>query len=94
MESIGLRELRQNASRYLHRVRAGESIMVTEHGMPIAVINPVQSEDSLYESLVTNGELIPAERPFGEVLLSDPLPGKPGFSASAELQRMRDEERF
>lgn len=94
MDTIGVRELRQNASKYLHRVAAGESITVTERGKPVAVMNPVPSDMGVYDQLVARGELIPAERPFGEVFLSDPLPGKPGFSASAELDRLRDEERF
>lgn len=93
METIGVRELRQNASVYLHRVAAGESITVTERGKPVAVLNPPPEGDSL-EQMIANGEILPPERPFGETLLAPPIPGKPGFSASTELQRMRDEERY
>ncbi len=50
------------------------------------------SDRAWYDRMVASGELIPAERPTGE-LLSDPLPGKPGFSASDELQWQR-EDRF
>ena len=32
MERIGVRELRQHASRYLDRVKAGETVEVTERG--------------------------------------------------------------
>jgi prevent-host-death family protein len=32
METIGVRELRQNASRYLRLVKAGERVAVTERG--------------------------------------------------------------
>ncbi len=35
-----MRELRQNASRYLRRVAAGESITVTDRGRPVAVLVP------------------------------------------------------
>jgi prevent-host-death family protein len=38
MESIGVREIRQHASRYLHRVAAGESFQITERGKPVAVL--------------------------------------------------------
>jgi prevent-host-death family protein len=31
-ESVGVRELRQNLSRYLDRVKAGEPFVVTERG--------------------------------------------------------------
>lgn len=94
METIGIRELRQNASRYLRRVAAGESITVTDRGRPVAVLNPPSSGRSLYDEMVASGELIPAEKPFGATLLSPPLPGRPDFSASAELERMRNEERY
>lgn len=94
MERIGVRELRQNASKYLRRVAAGESLTITDRGRPVAVLNPPPRSESLYEELVASGELIPAKRPFREVALSDPLPVKPGFSASAELERMRNEERY
>lgn len=89
-----MRELRQNASKYLHRVAAGESITITERGKPVAVLSPPPPSMTRLDELIASGEVIPAERPFGETLLTPPLPGKPGFSASDELQRMRDEERF
>ena len=40
MEAIGVRELRQHASRYLRRVAAGESFTVTDYGTPVAVLAP------------------------------------------------------
>lgn len=88
-----MRELRQNASKYIHRVAAGESITVTERGKPVAVMVPVSDEATLYDRMVASGELIPPERPNG-VLFDQPLePLALGFSASEELQRQR-EDRF
>jgi len=40
MERIGVRELRQHASRYLARVRLGETLEVTERGRPVARLVP------------------------------------------------------
>ena len=40
-ESIGVRELRQHASRWLERVQQGESFTVTERGKPIARLGPL-----------------------------------------------------
>lgn len=94
MEAIGVRELRQNASKYLHRVAAGESFAITEHGRPVAVLNPPPVALSVYDELIASGELIAAERPYGEFSLSEPLSAASGPSGSEELQRMRDEERF
>lgn len=40
-----MRELRQNLSVYLRRVRRGESHEVTEHGRPVVVLQPVVAVD-------------------------------------------------
>ena len=39
-EKAGIRELRQNLSRYVDRVKAGETIEVTEHGRLVAALVP------------------------------------------------------
>ena len=75
MESIGVRELRQHASRYLARVRAGESIEVTDRGTPVAVLVPaVREEDDVRQRLVRDGRLTPMRGPR---VLPEPLPGGP-----------------
>jgi prevent-host-death family protein len=43
MDSIGLRELRQDASALVRRVQAGESFTVTVQGRPAAQLVPVPS---------------------------------------------------
>jgi prevent-host-death family protein len=40
MTTVGIRELKNQLSRYLKRVRAGERLVVTERGEPVAVISP------------------------------------------------------
>jgi prevent-host-death family protein len=42
METVGIRELKNQLSRHLKRVRAGHRLVVTEHGKPIATIVPVE----------------------------------------------------
>lgn len=42
MDRVGVRELRQNLSVYLRRVRSGESLEVTERGEPVAVLQPTR----------------------------------------------------
>jgi len=39
---IGTRELKSKLSEYLRRVKAGETITVTEHGRPIGQIIPIK----------------------------------------------------
>ncbi len=49
MERVGVRELRQNASALLRRVAAGESIVVTDRGRPVARLSPVHAGGGLAE---------------------------------------------
>lgn len=38
MGAVGVRELKNQLSRYLRRVRAGERLVITERGRPIAIV--------------------------------------------------------
>ena len=51
---VGIRALRDGLSAQLQRVKAGETIEVTEHGRVIARIVPAQQE-SVIERLVAEG---------------------------------------
>ncbi len=84
MERIGVRELRQHASRYLDRVKAGESIEVTERGTPVAVLVPAV-RDEVRERLVRDGRLIPARGPR---VLPEPI-GTSGPSTAQVLDELR-----
>ncbi len=85
MDQIGVRELRQNASKYLERVKRGESIEVTVHGTPVARLNPIV-EDGL-QAMIADGRVTPATLDWDD--LPPPLPAVPGLSASEMLQRQR-----
>ena len=41
LDHVGVRELRQNLSVYLRRVRRGEPLVVTERGRPVATLQPL-----------------------------------------------------
>ena len=43
MNTIGIRELKQNASEVIKRVCAGEWLVVTDRGRPVAQISPINS---------------------------------------------------
>jgi prevent-host-death family protein len=88
MEKIGIRELRQHASRYLARVATGESIQVTDRGRPVAMLVPVPADP--WEELIASGRVI---RGSGERLALDEPMIDFGFSASEELAAMREDER-
>jgi len=42
--TVGTRELKNRLSEYLRRVKAGETITITERGKPVGQIVPVQSD--------------------------------------------------
>ena len=50
---VAIRELKNHLSRYLKRVSAGEEIVVTAHGKPVARINgvPPDQPESALDSL-------------------------------------------
>jgi prevent-host-death family protein len=61
MRSIGVRELRQNASKYLRDVKRGETVEVTERGEPVARLVPVPGKESTVDRRVGEGRLIPGK---------------------------------
>jgi prevent-host-death family protein len=90
MRSIGVRELRQNASEYLRLVEAGESIQITTRGKPVAMLTAIPRDESLYHRLVREGRLQPAIHHD----LPEPLPPEPGKPTLSEiLKEVRADER-
>jgi len=55
MERVGVRELRQNLSVYLRRVRNGEALEVTERGQPVARLQPLADPDDAAARLKVRG---------------------------------------
>jgi prevent-host-death family protein len=56
---VGVRELRNNLSRYLDRVRDGEEVVVTDRGRAIARVSPIGVERVL-DRLIAEGVVTPA----------------------------------
>ena len=90
--SVGVRELRQQASAILRRVVAGESIVVTDHGHPVARIVPLRS--SALDQLVAEGKATAAEGDLIDLLDELGLPAEPAGPElpSTALGRLRAEE--
>ena len=65
MDRVGVRELRQNLSVYLRRVRRGEKLEVTERGRPVAVLQPIVATDDRLARLEARG--IPVRRGAGNL---------------------------
>jgi prevent-host-death family protein len=64
VERIGVRELRQHASRYLAKVKAGESVEVTERGRLVAMLVPPHRDAGPRERLIAEGRLLPSAGPL------------------------------
>jgi len=56
--TVGIRELRQQASAVLRRVVSGEVIEITEHGHPIARIVPLRA--GVIDQLILEGRVTSA----------------------------------
>jgi prevent-host-death family protein len=90
MESrkVGVRELRQNLSKYLRRVARGERLEVTDHGRPVAVLAPLPAADRPITRLVASGRL-PA--PETDLLALLPPKGRPTSRVSGALEDGRED---
>lgn len=93
MEAVGVRELRQNLSIYLDRVKEGETLRVTEHGQEVALLTPLPAKTmNVFERLVAEGKATAPTRSLKN--LSLPKPGPPGLPRSEDIIAELREERL
>jgi prevent-host-death family protein len=85
---IGIRELRQHASRYLDKVKAGEVVEVTERGKLIALLVSPTPSATERDRLISTGRLAPASSAF---LLPERRRVAGGQPASGVLAGMRED---
>ncbi len=57
-----MRDLKNNLSRYLDRVQAGEEVIVTERGRPVARLSALDHSMDRLAELVATGVVRPAKR--------------------------------
>lgn len=90
----GVAELKASLSRYLERVKAGQEVLVTDHGRPVAKLVPVARAEagSRRESLIRDGLLLPGRGKVRTSLLRPP-PRGPGASVLDALLEERREGR-
>ena len=88
-QQVGVREIRQNLSVYLDRVKAGETLHVTEYGRVVAMLAPLPAERlSPLERMVREGRAV---APKGS--LKDRRPPQPGDPNAPPMQQILDEMR-
>lgn len=93
-EEIGVRELRQNASKYLAWVGQGHEIIVTNHGRPAARLVPVEDPDEdRVDVLIRTGRLIGPEDPRDPLEIPS-IPAPPGAPSSQEILDELREDRL
>lgn len=86
MQRIGVRELRQHASRYLDRVKAGETVEVTERGRLVALLVPPHPAAGPRERMIAEGRLLPSS---GRLRPPRRVPARP--DSGDVLDRLRED---
>ena len=96
MNSVTVSELNRQTAKVLDRIKAGESLEISEYGRPVARLLPAVPTTGapLLDHLIAQGRAVPAAN-------SGPIPPTPasdapteGISLSAALAEMRDDERY
>lgn len=92
---VGSRELKTRLGSYLERVRRGETILVTDRGVPVAELRPVQKvEDDDVEAaldrMAAEG-LVTRPKRRGPLTPFTPIKLPRGVSASDLIRKERDE---
>jgi prevent-host-death family protein len=96
MDSVTVSELNRQTAKVLERVKAGESVEISEYGRPVAHLTPAAPTTGvpLLDRLIAQGRALPASNP-------GPIPPTPprdesdeGVSLSAALAQARDDERY
>jgi prevent-host-death family protein len=90
----GIRELRQNLSQYVDRVKAGETIEVTERGRPVAALVPRAARQEPLAELRRKG--LTVTPPAVDFASLAPVPRRrPGQRPLSEvLEQLRAGERY
>ena len=86
---VGVRDLRENLSSYLARVKDGDEVIVTERGRTVARILAPETDEQLHARLIREGTIIPAKRPKQPIDVDKLVKLPPGPSLSDIVIAMR-----
>jgi antitoxin (DNA-binding transcriptional repressor) of toxin-antitoxin stability system len=92
MTMLGIREITRNTSRAIHRAAAGETIVITEHDRPIAMLVPLPNTgNAAVDQLIRDGELTPASLPGGiaALLAIQPVPTEDNVDSAEIVSEQR-----
>jgi prevent-host-death family protein len=96
MDSVTVSELNRETAKVLDRIKAGESLDITEYGRPIARLLPATptTGSPLLDRLIAQGRAMPAANlgPIPPTLAQER--SEEAASDSAALAEVRDDERY
>jgi len=93
METATITEAKNGLSALIDRVKAGESVVITDRGIPVAVLEPVPERvdmDERIESLVRRGH---ARRGAGKIDLEALRNGRPTPTGGGDIVKILLDER-
>lgn len=96
MKTVSISTLKARLSEFLDAVRAGQDVLVTDRGRPIARLTPVRDQhqkDGRRDLLIRTGRLRPPQRRLPKDLYSRHLPADPKGRTLAALLEERHEGR-
>jgi prevent-host-death family protein len=88
--SVGIRQLRQDATGVLRLIKAGKSITVTQHGRAVAQLVPIANPS--IQDYIDAGVITPPTRKYNSKV-DKPLQLPAGIDLVAELLKERAESR-
>jgi prevent-host-death family protein len=93
MVSIGIRELRQHASRYVRMAKEGRRVAVTERGSLVAYLVPADEPAEARAQLEAAGAYRPAVGSLLDLLPPPPTP-EGNRPLSEVVEDLREQERW
>jgi prevent-host-death family protein len=97
MTKVGLKTLKNKLSEYVRRAAAGETVVVTDRGRPIAEISPPRPVPDRYKDHpvlahgIREGWITPAENPAEPLPPGKPVPGLTFEKLMEDLARDRED---
>lgn len=89
MKVIGVAELKSRLSEYLAQVKAGEEILITDRGAPVAKLVQAGEMDRRMEELAREGIVKPGTGNLPAWIFEESPPEDPGGSALEDLLEER-----
>jgi prevent-host-death family protein len=86
--TVGIREITRTTSKIIRRAAAGETVIITEHDEPLAMLVPLpRTGDAEVDQLIRDGELAPASNPGGlkALLAIRPAPASNEMESTATI---------